>query len=91
MTQPELKPCQCGSKAGYAATINAKVFVNCSKCGLGGPVEAWNNRPAEQTLIEALQGMMPYEPMELNGAEICPIPVDKVMAGYEALEKAGVK
>lgn len=55
MTKAALKPCQCGNEAKYAAKIGKLVFVDCTKCGMGGPEDAWNNRPTEQALVDALK------------------------------------
>ena len=42
-----------------------------------------------QPLIDAARKVCEPEPIELNGQEVCPIPVEDILALHEALDKRG--
>ena len=69
------KPCNCGSDDLAVLEIEQDhAQVTCRKCGSSGPIEdqigdytrpikAWNHRPIEDELVEALEAVLDVEDM----------------------------
>lgn len=99
MTNAELKPCPFCRVELLEGTYNggdqrwsheANDCVNSRRFIYEHQVASWNHRPTEQTLIEALQGMVYVFETNLNNVD-CGEEYDIYVRAKQAIEMAGGK